>query len=473
VAQIYEQFGYDLVALFRMDDQGHALILQGYTPQEYNLTLHQHYSLNTQENLLVAAAAVQDTWLIVSDYESEKAYSRLSEFHDIHSELALPLRIRDEVIGILDIASTQPHSFTPQDAPYMQIMADQIAMTLDNAILLASSEERLHEIERLLGIQRVHGWQNIVSGRHGLTYTYDGSSIYKTQNQFLSQDDPDLTIPLICDYSELGQFSFQFPEDRIPNDNVVNLAHEIAKEAGQAMERARNFTETQEAMQEAGFMYRAIQAVVAATTPGEVLDGFINNLIAPGIEQCLLLIKLDSAVTDKGSLARIEAGWNAGMDSAFEIGEVWDLEQIPVFSARVLVVNDIESSTELDALSKSILLDKGLRALMLVPLGNPGVFMGWLMINSLKSPYKFTDRQIQLYSAFAVQLTQALQNIRLVQASRKRIQEEQYVREAAERMHTPVDMKDVIDVAADEIRRILDLDDVVVRLTLPESDNSK
>ena len=109
---------------------------------------------------------------------------------------------------------------------------------------------------------------------------------------------------------------------------------------------------------------------------------------------------------------------------------------------------------------------------MVVPLGTEDAALGWLLISTLHSPYVFTNRQVRLYSNFADQLTQALVNIRLVQETRNRVLEEQYVRVAAERMREPVDMQEVLDVAADEMRRILNLEDVAIRLTRPGLEHS-
>ena len=473
VGQIHKQLGFDVVALFRLDDQRRILRLRGYAPDNGDLPLHRGYTLDTDGDFVFVSAVEQDRSVIVYDYDTEEQYVKLPEFPHIYSELALPLRIRDEVIGVLDLASTQPDSFTPQDATYLQIMADQITLALDNAILLASAEERLQEIERLITSQSIEGWQNLAAQRKNWNFTYDGSSVLRTPDQTVSPDDVDLVIPLTSDRSEMGNIRFKLPENQTLNENDVELARAIAREAGQAMESARLYTETQDALQEVGLLYRAIQAVVSAETPEEVLNGFVNNLVAPGIDQCMLLIKMDTATAGEGEFARVEAAWDASLASSTLIGEVWDMEQIAAITSEVLVINDIQSSTELDALSASILLGKGLHALMVIPLGTTGEIFGWLIISTLHSRYVFTEQQIRLYSNFADQLTQALVNIRLVQAARNRAQEAQFVREATERMRVPVEMQDVLEVAANEMRRILDLDDVVIQLTLPESDSSE
>ncbi len=469
VDEIARQFGFDYVAIYLLDDQRQTLRLRAVSPGIGETLLARGYKLDMGK-ALVAAVAVKGSSLIVFDYNTNEQYVGLPKLPHIHSEMALPLRIRDEVIGVLDLTSTQPANFTQQDATYLQTMADQIALAIDNAILLASADERLREIERLITSQSIEGWQTLVSQRKNWGYVYDGSSVRPSQQQTFSRDDVDLVIALRSDRSELGNIKLKLPENQTLSDDVVDLAGAIANEAGHALESARLYTETQNALQEVGALYRAIQAVVAVNTPEEVLNAFVNNLVAPGIDRCVLLIKMYAGADPERKFARIEAAWDAGMESSPAVDQVWDMRQIPAISSDVLVVADTESSTELDRLSKSTLIENGIRALMVVPLRAGEDIFGWLMISALHSHYTFTERQIRLYSNFADQLSQALENIRLVQATKKRALEERLVREATERMREPVEINDVLNVAAEEMRLILDLDDLVIRLTLPESD---
>jgi signal transduction histidine kinase len=64
------------------------------------------------------------------------------------SELALPLRVRGEVIGVLDVESDRLNAFDDSDVVVLQSLADQVAVAVENARLyeqaqcLAALEER-------------------------------------------------------------------------------------------------------------------------------------------------------------------------------------------------------------------------------------------------------------------------------------------------------------------------------------------
>jgi signal transduction histidine kinase len=84
------------------------------------------------------------------------------------AELDLPLKINGQVVGVLGIESTALNAFDPEDVPFLEILADQIATAIENARLTARAreaaiaEERnrlardLHDdtIQALIGVSR-------------------------------------------------------------------------------------------------------------------------------------------------------------------------------------------------------------------------------------------------------------------------------------------------------------------------------
>jgi len=64
------------------------------------------------------------------------------------SEMALPLMIGDEVIGALDVQSTQESAFDEKDIYTLQVMADQLAIGINNARLLSDLRETNRELLR-------------------------------------------------------------------------------------------------------------------------------------------------------------------------------------------------------------------------------------------------------------------------------------------------------------------------------------
>ncbi len=73
---------------------------------------------------------------------------------DIRSELALPLRIGDRVLGILDLESDRPDAFRPEDERLLTSVASQAAIVLANASLFAEARARATRFEAVNEIAR-------------------------------------------------------------------------------------------------------------------------------------------------------------------------------------------------------------------------------------------------------------------------------------------------------------------------------
>jgi signal transduction histidine kinase/HAMP domain-containing protein len=75
------------------------------------------------------------------------------------SELAVPLRKGDQVLGVLDIQSEQVNRFTTSDVSLMQAIADQTAIAIDNARLVAQTQNALTQVERLNRRLTLEAWE--------------------------------------------------------------------------------------------------------------------------------------------------------------------------------------------------------------------------------------------------------------------------------------------------------------------------
>jgi GAF domain-containing protein len=71
---------------------------------------------------------------------------------ETQSELGLPLRLGDRVIGALDVQSTQSGAFSEDDITVLEILADQLAVAIHNARLFEQALERAKREETVMDI---------------------------------------------------------------------------------------------------------------------------------------------------------------------------------------------------------------------------------------------------------------------------------------------------------------------------------
>jgi len=84
----------------------------------------------------------ENTHVILYDVGAEPGYQYPEEAarEGIRSVLAVPLRLRDRIVGVLRVYSAQPHRFTSEEIAMVEAVADLGAIALENA--------RLHETLR-------------------------------------------------------------------------------------------------------------------------------------------------------------------------------------------------------------------------------------------------------------------------------------------------------------------------------------
>ena len=95
------------------------------------------------------------------------------------------------MIGVLDVQSTQEAAFGQEDIEILQILADQVAVALENARLLSESRQALEQLQLVYGERIRQSWQDRLhraraqSGAKGhdseaapqITYTFDSSRL--------------------------------------------------------------------------------------------------------------------------------------------------------------------------------------------------------------------------------------------------------------------------------------------------------
>lgn len=144
---ISAHFGYYHVAVYLMDNSlGFAAIQATNSPGGKRLLARQHRVKQTDESVISAVinsgtAQIAEAQSLIPDPDLAKT----------RSEIALPLTLRDKMFGILDIQSIDDNAFTQNDLEILGILADQIAIAVENARLVEESRQAVSEIQSLYG----------------------------------------------------------------------------------------------------------------------------------------------------------------------------------------------------------------------------------------------------------------------------------------------------------------------------------
>ena len=141
--------------------------------------LDSNYQLRVGESSIVGRVSATGEARISRNADADSAFYNNPFLPDTRSELALPLRAENKVIGVLDIQSNTPNSFSDDDVSIMQILADQLAAAIERTRLLQEVERSLQELETAYGQYTGENWKNVaddtLKGRIG--YRFDNIRI--------------------------------------------------------------------------------------------------------------------------------------------------------------------------------------------------------------------------------------------------------------------------------------------------------
>lgn len=164
------------------------------------------------------------------------------------SEIALPLLIRNKVLGVLDIQSNMPQAFAQQDIDVLETLANQVAVAIDNARLQDESQATYIQLEALTALHARETWSRKLEERKRVfTYTPLGLSAEKAS----VDDGNELAIPITLRGQKIGRISIARKGDAQWNKTDEDLLMEVASQVGLAVDNIRLLEDaTQRAKQE-------------------------------------------------------------------------------------------------------------------------------------------------------------------------------------------------------------------------------
>jgi sigma-B regulation protein RsbU (phosphoserine phosphatase) len=97
-------------------------------------------------------AAQRREAILVDDVSQDPSY--ISAAHNVRSELAVPLIIKNRLIGVIDIESSQPNHFTEEHKRLLTLIASRMAVGIENARLYTRTTRQARTLVLLNEIAR-------------------------------------------------------------------------------------------------------------------------------------------------------------------------------------------------------------------------------------------------------------------------------------------------------------------------------
>lgn len=146
---VRERFGFYHAGIFMIDEQGEYAVLKSATGEAGREMIARGHKLKVGEVGIVGYVTGTGHPRIALDVGTDAVYFQNPLLPETRSEMALPLKTGNIVIGALDVQSKQAAAFDDEDISILQTMADQLAVAIANARLFEATRSQLEELRVL------------------------------------------------------------------------------------------------------------------------------------------------------------------------------------------------------------------------------------------------------------------------------------------------------------------------------------
>ncbi|MFN8413783.1 MAG: GAF domain-containing protein [Anaerolineales bacterium] len=246
VASTADQFGYYHVGIYLLDERKKVAFLQASSSMIGQQLIGQGHYIEKGERNPISIVVEQKQPYMASDIGTT-LFIKDASFPITRSRLSIPLIVRNDIIGILDMHSDQTQTFNTQDVEILQILSDLIAISIDNVHLLNDTKTLVQQLELYTSSQTYETWAKHTS-RNTPAYQYTPAGVRPIFAQTKKQEPTDdaLLVPLSLQGQNIGKITLlRKGTSSTWSDKERIMVEKIAEQISLALENSRLVDEAQ------------------------------------------------------------------------------------------------------------------------------------------------------------------------------------------------------------------------------------
>ena len=245
IAQLVsDHFGFYHVGLFLLDESHQYAVFSASNSAGGQKMLQRKHKLKVGSEGLVGYVTSTGTPRIALDTGTDTVYFDNPDLPETRSEMALPLRAGELIIGALDVQSTEPNAFSQEDIDVLSILADEVSIAIENARLFEDSRRVLANAQAAVGEYALDAWQRMIKKRKVTGYELSGASIQALEDPTQLKGSS-AKFPIKLRNRVIGSMNISMPEDKKLNQDEVEITQALAHRIGIAIENATLLEESQ------------------------------------------------------------------------------------------------------------------------------------------------------------------------------------------------------------------------------------
>jgi GAF domain-containing protein/HAMP domain-containing protein len=304
---ISQSFGFYHAGVFMLDEAQRYAVLRAANSQGGQRMLERQHKLGVGAEGIVGYVTSTGQARIALDVGADAVHFTNPDLPDTRSEMALPLRSGEEIIGALDIQSTEEAAFEEEDVAVLTTMADQITIAIQNVRLLRQTRVALEEARQIQQRYFQREWAQYTQEREALGHEYtiqgvspvgdatleemrqawqkgemiiaDGDSAPAEQTPGSAPFRTALVAPIKVHDAVIGVLDLHEADaERVWGEDEVALVQAVADQVGQALQSARLFAATQQRARREELTRRITDRIRAASDIEDILQTAAEEL---------------------------------------------------------------------------------------------------------------------------------------------------------------------------------------------------
>jgi GAF domain-containing protein len=168
------QLGYYHIGIFLLDEHQEYAILSAANSEGGEKMLARGHRLRVGQQGIVGYVTESGKPRITLDVGVDANFFTNPDLPETRSEMCLPLKVKDMVIGALDIQSAEANAFSEDDYSVLSILADQVAIAIQNAKANEETRRALQEAEIASSQLMGRTWKEYLDKRNVMGYQFRG-----------------------------------------------------------------------------------------------------------------------------------------------------------------------------------------------------------------------------------------------------------------------------------------------------------
>lgn len=307
---INREFGFYHIGVFLLDTAKEYAVLSASNSEGGQRMLERSHRLKIGETGMVGYVTSTGKPRIALDTGADATFFNNPDLPETRSEIALPLRVGEEIIGALDVQSTEPNAFNQEDINILSTLADQVSIAIQNARQYEETRRALAESNSLSKQFVQTGWSRFerTSKLEGIRHTGAKSTLlYKKNSKDKDESGADriqlkakgrgavLSLPVKLRGEVIGSVDIRSPENRQWDQDELDIVTAIIERSAIAMENARLLADSQKLAAKERTIGEISAKISAQSEVDELLKTATQELgrTLPGMEISIQLKKED------------------------------------------------------------------------------------------------------------------------------------------------------------------------------------